>query len=362
MVLTILITFISLISLLVLHEFSHFILAKKFGVKVEEFGIGYPPRLIGKKIGETIYSINLLPFGAFVKILGEEERIDDPRSFNKKPIWQRILIILGGVVSFWIIAVILLSVIAGVWGLPISISDEADHNLRNPKVQITQVVPESPAEKAGLQIGDIIKKLRAENLELTTDKVKEVIEFTRENKGKEITLVIQRGKKVFDISLIPRASPPEGEGPMGVGLARVASKIYPWNQAPIEGARVVKNATIGIPYALGNILWKMIRGEPIKEKIEARGIVGIGELLVQAAERGIDEFLYLISIISIYVALFNVLPIPALDGGKLLFLAIEKFKGQPVNPKIEQRITAFFFAILLLLAIWVTIKDITKLF
>ncbi|GAH75098.1 unnamed protein product, partial [marine sediment metagenome] len=109
----ILIVFISLIGLIILHEFGHFAIAKKFGVRVEEFGIGYPPRIFGKKIGETLYSLNLLPFGAFVKIYGEEGGIESAHSFTGKPIWQRALIILGGVVSFWIISAILLSIVFG---------------------------------------------------------------------------------------------------------------------------------------------------------------------------------------------------------------------------------------------------------
>src|SRR3989344_685296 len=123
MILTILVAFISLIGLMVIHEFGHFILAKKFGIRVEEFGIGYPPRLLGKKIGETIYSINLIPFGAFVKVYGETGGIEDYHSFTGKPMWQRFAIVLGGVVSFWVVAVIILSIVSGVWGLPKEVED-----------------------------------------------------------------------------------------------------------------------------------------------------------------------------------------------------------------------------------------------
>ena len=361
MVLTILITFISLISLLVLHEFSHFILAKKFGVKVEEFGIGYPPRLIGKKIGETIYSINLLPFGAFVKILGEEERLDDPRSFNKKPIWQRVLIVLAGVVSFWLISAILLSVVFGM-GLPQAISDEENGNLVNPRVQIVAVAFESPAEEVGIRTGDIIRKFEIRNLKFEISKVKELQELTEKYKGEEITLTIERGKEIFDVKLVPRVSPPEGEGPMGIGLARTIIVSYPWYSAGLKGIEATGIMTGRTVVGLAQVLGNLIQGKGLPPGTELAGPVRIGQMMVQAAEAGINYYLPFISMISIYLALFNVLPIPALDGGKLLFLAIEKFKGKPVNPKIEQRITAFFFFMLVLLAIWVTIKDITRLF
>src|SRR3989344_2515746 len=111
MILTIFVAFISLIGLMVIHEFGHFILAKKFGAKVEEFGVGYPPRVLGKKIGETIYSLNLIPFGAFVKVHGETGGVEDYHSFTEKPMWQRISIVLGGVVSFWIVSVVVLSLV-----------------------------------------------------------------------------------------------------------------------------------------------------------------------------------------------------------------------------------------------------------
>src|SRR4030042_2621868 len=127
MILTIFIVFFSLIGLVVLHELGHFIMAKRFGVKVEEFGVGLPPRIFGKKFGETIYSINLLPFGAFVKIYGEEKSIEDYRSFSQKPIWQRVFIIIGGVVVFWIVAFVILSIVM-VLGVTTIVDDEANHN------------------------------------------------------------------------------------------------------------------------------------------------------------------------------------------------------------------------------------------
>src|SRR4030042_6402817 len=138
MIFTIIIVFISFVILVILHEFGHFILAKIFGVKVEEFGLGYPPRLLGKKFGETIYSINLLPLGGFVKIYGQEERIDNPRSFTTKPFWQRALIILGGIISFWVVSAILLSIVMAI-GAPTAIEDEENGGMVNPKVQIIAI-------------------------------------------------------------------------------------------------------------------------------------------------------------------------------------------------------------------------------
>ncbi len=357
----ILIVVFSLIALITLHELGHFILAKKFGVKVEEFGIGIPPRIFGRKIGETLYSLNLLPIGAFVKLYGEEKMIKEPRSFTGKPILQRTLIILGGVISFWIVAAIILSIIAGIWGLPTAVSDETNHNLINPKVQIGKIFSGSPAEKSGLKLGDTIIQLKIGEEQLEIDKMEEIIKFTEAHKGKEITLNIQRGSNIFETSLIPRVSPPEGEGPMGVGLIRTALKPYPWYEAPVQGTLLTGRITILIPLTLSNALVKAVKGEPVKE-VEFRGPVGIVQMLAESAEAGIHNFLYLISLIAIFLAVFNILPIPALDGGKLLFLGIEKIKGRPVNQKIEQNITTAFFALLIALMIWVTIKDIIRIF
>ena len=356
MLLTILIAFISLIGLIVLHEFGHFILAKKFGAKVEEFGIGYPPRLFGKQIGETLYSLNLLPFGAFVKIRGEEGGIEDYRSFIDKPMWQRISIVLGGVISFWLVSAILLSIVAGVWGLPTAVTDTENHNLIDPKVQITQIMPDSPAKEADLRVGDVI---------VGFDKVGDVQEFIKAHQGEEVVLTIKRGSEIFEEKIIPRVSPPEGEGAIGIGLTRIALRPYPWYEAPVQGvitcgymtANIVNGWILGLKSLFG------LTELPEGVKMEMMGPVGILDLLGEYFELGINYFLFLISLISIALALANILPIPALDGGKLVFLVIESVRSRPINYKLEQKITATFFVLLIILMIFVTVKfDIPRIF
>jgi len=365
MFITIIVTFISLIGLIVLHELGHFLLAKKFGVKVEEFGIGYPPRVFGKKIGETLYSINLLPFGAFVKIKGEEGGIEDYQSFVGKPMWQRILIVLGGVVSFWVVAAIILTFVAGVLGLPMAVKDEENHNLINPNVQIVGVANHSPASEAGLKVGDVIIGLEFDEENLTTSKVGEIQEFIRRHQGKEIILTIKSEQEILKKNLTPRDSPPEGEGPIGVALARIALKSYLWYQAPVQGivttAYLTTNIVEGWIIGLKNLLG--IAKLPPGVKLEFMGPLGIFDLLRKNYTRGVNYFLYLISMISVGVALVNILPIPALDGGKLMFLGIEIIRKKPVSEKIEQNVTAIFFALLIILMIYITIKfDIPRVF
>jgi len=359
MVLTFLIAFFSLIGLLILHELGHFLLAKKFGVRVEEFGVGLPPRLFGKKIGETIYSINLLPFGAFVRLPGEMEETDDPRSFSQQSIGKRALIILGGVVSFWLMAAIFFSVVSFL-GAPSIIEDDSVGNLIDPKVQIAGVVSDSPAETAGLKAGDAVKEFKVQDLKFKIQKVREIQELTEKYKGQEITLIIERGEEVFETSLIPRESPPSGEGPMGIALIRTAIKKYPWYLSPWQGILTAGNLTIGVIQGYARAIGNVIGGVP--SEVQVVGPVGVFQMLSQAQTLGVNYFINFLGLIAIYLAVVNILPIPAFDGGKLLFLGIEAIRKKPVPIKIEQKITTVFFVVLLGLMVWVTINDISKLF
>jgi len=359
MFLTIIIAFLSLISLFILHEFGHFILAKLFGVRVEEFGIGYPPRLFGKKIGQTLYSLNLLPFGAFVKIPGEIEKIDDRESFSTKSLLKRALIVFGGVLSFWIISAILFSIVFSL-GAEMTIGDEETKNVINPKVQIADVAVDSPAKVAGLEAGDTIKQFQISNFKFQISKVSELQELTEEYKGEEITLTVEREKEVFDVKLTPRALPPIGEGPMGIALVRTAIKVYPWWLSPWQGILTTAKMTAAIIQGYYQAIKNSFLGMP--SGVELMGPVGIFHLFVQASELGVNYFLQFIGMIAIYVAVFNILPIPSVDGGKLLFILIEAIRKKPINPKIEENITATFFVFLVALSILVAIKDLSKIF
>jgi len=359
MIITIIVAFFSLMGLIVLHEFGHFLFAKKFGVKVEEFGIGYPPRLFGKKIGETLYSLNLLPFGAFVRLPGEIEKKDSVDSFSNQPISERILIVLGGVLSFWVIAAIIFSIVF-TFGAPVAIDDEANGNLIDPKVQIVGLAKDSPAEVAGLRVGDTIKEMSFLDDNIVPEKTKQIQDFTNSYLGEEIDLTIERGKEIFKITLIPRISPPQGEGSMGVALVRTAIKKYPLYLAPWQGIVTTGNLTIGILNGYFQAIKNVFIGEP--SGVQMTGPVGVFQMLSQAQELGITYYLNFLAMISVYLAVFNLMPIPAVDGGKLVFLTIEAIRKKPVPEKIEQNITAFFFILLIILMILVTITDIRRIF
>jgi len=362
-ILTLIIALFSLVALMVIHEFGHFIIAKKFGVKVEEFGIGYPPRLFGKKFGETLYSINWLPLGAFVKIYGEEGDVDDYRSFSNLKIWKRVLIIIGGVVAFWIASMILFSIVFAI-GADIPIGDQDVAELTNTKVKIISVSPNSPAQLAGLATGDAILSFKSGGTETKIDKIKEVQDYTKERAGQEITLVIEREGKTIEAPLTLRAQVPEGQGALGIGLERIGTLIkkYPWYQAPIKGIVYTGEITVKSVQGLFVVFVDLFKGKGVPEGAALAGPIGITIFLANAVSFGPGFFLYFIASISVFVAIFNLFPIPALDGGKLIFLAIEKIKGKPVSARVEQNITIVFFFLLIAMSIFVTIKfDIPRL-
>ena len=354
MILTIFIVFISFVCLIIIHEFGHFILAKKFGIKVEEFGIGFPPRLFGKKIGETVYSFNLLPLGGFVKIYGEEGGVEDYRSFAGKPVWQRFLIILGGVIAFWIAAVVILSIVAGGWGVSTAISDETDlnNNFINPRVLVNRVYADTPAEQANLRPGDLM---------VGFSKTKDFQQFIKDHQGKEVVFGVDRGGEILE----KRADIEEA---LGVELYRVATKTYPWYLAPWAGIKNTGHYTANIVYgwvvagswALG--LSELPEGIS-EDDISVMGPVGIFVMLGEFFQMGTDAFLTMIAIIAIVLAMVNILPIPALDGGKLAFLIVEAVRGKPINYKLEQKINTVFFFLLISLMLFITFRfDIPDIF
>lgn len=357
MILTLIIALLSLVALMVIHEFGHFIIAKKFGVRVDEFGIGYPPRLFGKKFGETLYSINLLPLGAFVRIYGEEGGVDDYRSFVGQAIWKRVLIILGGVIAFWIASYIIFSVMFFM-GADLPISDAPASGLTNVRVQILSVSKDSPADVGGIKAGDIILNLKSQDKSIVVNTVKDFQDFTKENAGKEVTATVKRGSETFDTNLNIRAEAPAGQGLVGVGLERLATLINKtaWYMAPIEGAKYTWTTTINALKGLWLTFSMLFSGKGAPQGAEFAGPLGITVFLAQAASMGAGFFLWFIGSISVFIAIFNLFPIPALDGGKLIFLAIEKVWKKPVPVKVEQIITAVFFIILISLSLFITVR------
>ncbi len=357
MLLTLLIAFFSLILLMIVHEFGHFIIAKKFGVEVEEFGIGYPPRIFGKKLGQTLYSVNLIPLGAFVKIHGEEGGVDDYRSFSNLKIWKRVLICLGGVIAFWVASVIIFSIVFGI-GASLPVGDQDIQGANYTSVKVMAVEKNSPAELAGIKTGDIITNLKSETGGVKVNKIIDFQNFIKENKGKEVNVIVTKESQSFSFNLVPRVSYPEGQGPTGVALERIANiiKKYPWYRSPIQGTIYTAKVTWEALKGIYGFFKSIFEGRGVPNGAQLAGPVGITIFLSRAADYGLGFFLYFIGSLSVLLAIFNLFPIPALDGGKLLFLAIEKIMKKPVPVNWEQGITITFFVILITLSIFVTIK------
>ena len=330
---------------------GHFVVAKLTGVKVEEFGLGYPPRAIGKKLGETIYSLNWLPFGGFVRLFGEQEAeaegSKNPRAFFNKSKKQRIAVILAGVFMNMVLAVVCFSAIYSINGIP----EEVNY------IVVDGIAPNSPAQLAGLQTGD--KVLSIDGLAKTT--TAEFVDYLKNKAGQEVTLGLQRGEQKIETNLIPRVNPPQGEGAVGVAVSNYDNVFYPAWQMPFRGGTVtgVEEAYGWTKMMFGG-LWQMIYGLFAGQKPEVRGIVGIYEITATVAEQGILPVIKFMGILSINLAVINILPFPALDGGRFAFIMLEKVIGRKIKPKIEAYINMAGMAVLITLMVLVTVADILR--
>ena len=355
--------FIIVLSILIfVHELGHFLTAKKAGMKVEEFGFGFPPRAWGIKRGETIYSVNWIPFGGFVKILGEDgEHKDNHRSFAHAKPGIKSLVLVAGVTMNLLLAVALLSV-GNYIGLRIGLSDsDLNGRVKDLKIQIVQIADNSPAQKAGLLALDEIKGIKIGNTpEYFVQKVADVQNIVNANKGNRVILDIRRGSQEVDKEIIPRINPPAGEGALGISLAATGIVNYPWYQAIYRGVQdtyfIARDTLFGYGLIIKNLF---STGKP---GVELTGPVGIAVVTGQAARLGFAYLIQFMSLISINLAILNILPFPALDGGRLLFVIIEKIRRKPVSKKIENAVNAFGFALLLILMVYVTTKDVIKFF
>jgi len=354
------IIFIIVIGVLVLvHEFGHFIMAKRAGMKVEEFGFGFPPRLYGWKKGETTYSINWIPFGGFVKILGEDGDQRGARSFASASFFNRMLVLVAGVVMNFLLAAVLLMIV-NFFGLRIGLIDGETGSAQNIKVQIVGVTAGSPAEIAGLQPLDAIAGYKQDGTIIPINTTKGVQDAVASHLGQSLILEVERGNSLVEKTLIPRTNPPEGQGAIGISLALTGTVAYPWYEAiwrGISDAAFLTIATVQGYYALLKTLF--IHGKLIAD---VSGPIGIASLTGQAARVGFNYLLQFVAMISINLAVLNIIPFPALDGGRVVLLLIEKAKRSPVHKSVENWINVAGFYLLVALMLYITFKDVTKFF
>lgn len=352
------ILFIAILGILVfVHELGHFIMARKMGMAVEEFGFGFPPRLFGIKRGKTMYSINLIPVGGFVKIKGEQgDQRDADDSFAHKKIWQRAVVLSAGVAMNVLLAYVLISFGLAV-GLPsVSTGSAPAHStVTNQALQIIQVSNDSPAAAAGLSSGDIIKSIDQTSVQTVTA----FQEYTKVRADTPITVTVQRGKAVRTIQVTPKNNAGENSAIIGVYLAETATVRYVWYAALWQGARTTIDIGWQIIVTFFTIIKNLIIGHGVG--LDVAGPVGIAAMTGQVAKLGAIYILQFTALLSINLAIINFVPFPALDGGRVLFLIIEKIRRKAVNQRVEAIIHNVGFFLLLSLVALVTFRDVTRL-
>jgi len=347
-----LIIFLIVLSLLIfVHELGHFLAAKKSGIKVEEFGFGYPPRIWSKKVGKTIYSVNWIPFGGFVKLLGQER--GEKKKWSPQEIKQaffsqskkaKTAVLLAGIFGNFLFGVFCFSIIYSKIGIP----TELDY------VKVVEVIKDSPAANVGLKQDDKIISIDGKSIYSTAG----FIELIEENKGQEI--VLQTSENEF--YLMPRENPPEKEGRIGVVITDIEMAFYPFWQMPFRGAWEGLKEAFGWTWMILQGIGLTIKQLFIGITPEVAGPVGIFQLTASAAEQGILQLIQFVGILSINLAVLNFLPFPALDGGHLMFVYIGPLLGKKRREKIEHIVTTAGFILLISLMILVTINDLSRLF
>ena len=395
---TIIVFVIILGFLIFVHELGHFVTARRNGIRTKEFGFGFPPRAVGVQFlykdagrkqknikkpfriiwgskdgddaqeqkdlaqadkeglyGGTVYSLNWIPIGGFVKIKGEDgEHRNEKDSFSAKSPWTRIKVLGAGVAMNFLIAWIFFSV-GFMLGTPQEVSDK---DAVGAKIMIISVEPNSPAAQMGIVEGDIVLTQQSnygESIELKT--VKDMQEYVANLKGREISLKIRRGTNEMIVMGTPRAEAPKGEGLLGVGLAQVKNIKYSFFESFFKGLEETWSVVL---LTFGFITQIFVGNKEVIKGVS--GIVGIAKFTGNVIPLGLSALARFIAMLSVNLAVLNILPIPALDGGRIIFVLIEKIKGSPVNEKMEQLAHTIGFALLMVLMVWVTYRDIARIF
>lgn len=324
------VTFLGLSALIIVHELGHFAAAKFFGMRVDEFGVGFPPRLLSFRRGETCYSVNLLPLGGFVRLHGELDDAGD-RSFVRCGFFPRAVVLLAGVFMNFVFGWLIFSAVFRIG------SPEA--------VYVMDVMPGSPAAAAGIVRGDMIAGF-------DDPAVFSAFVAAQDEVGMVPFSVIRSGKA---ISVLPtlRPDPPPGEGSLGLVLSGSGSAPLGFFDALMRGFLAAISLSWAVVSGLGSLFM---------EPESVVGPVGIFSIAIGAGQLGLVPVLELLGVISLNLAVLNLLPIPALDGGRLLFMVFEAIRRRKFAPHAELRAHAAGFAFLMALVIFVTFKDIIRIF
>ncbi|MCX6716757.1 MAG: site-2 protease family protein [Candidatus Taylorbacteria bacterium] len=370
------IIFIIVLAVLILvHEFGHFIIAKKSGIRVDEFGLGFPPKIVGKKFGETEYTLNWIPFGGFVKIFGEtpddeaEKGADSSRSLINKNRWIQAAVLVGGVLFNFLFAWLLIS-ISFFSGVNASSEDYAKYSdkFTDTGVILASVVAGTPAADAGLKLDDIIKDVRFATESTSTKALsdgplnsKKIMAMTV--KGQPLLFTVVRAGQSTTTLVTPKKGIIEndsGKYAVGILMADYGRLSLPLHLAIYEGGMSTVHYIKLVALGLVEFIGQAIVGKANYSAVS--GPVGIAGYVGDAARAGFSNLLMFTAIISINLGVINFFPIPALDGGRLLFVLIEGISRKKIPFKVANTLNTVFFVLLLLLMAVVTYKDILKLF
>ena len=342
------ISFLAVIVVLILaHELGHFITAKASGVKVEEFALGFGPQLLSIKRGETVYSLRPLPLGGFCKMAGEEDPTV-PRSLASKSIGTRLLVLSAGSMMNLLLPLLLLS-----------IAFMVPHTMVTEPVIVKEVAPNSPAAGADIEVGDVIISINGKAVHNTTY----LHRYIYLNLGQEMTLVAQQGGSTKEVQLIPRWKPPEGEGAIGIGIdvdAAIANQTVSRQSYPFwEAIPLGVNTCIETFVLFKNAIISMIIGAA---PVAVTGPVGIAQLTGEVARAGISPLLVFAAFLSINLAIVNIFPLPALDGGRIMFVLLEWVRrGKRISAKTEGLVHLMGFIMLMAVIAIITYQDIIRI-
>lgn len=363
------IIFIIILAVLVfVHELGHFIFAKAAGIKVDEFAIGFPPRIASFTKGETRYALNLLPLGGYVKIFGEDyeeaqavevsESPDKGRSFAHKPRYVQAMVLLAGITFNIIFAWILLS-IGFMSGMAVPEGYNGPGIIKDTATTITSVVKKSPADVAGMKPGDKILALSAPDQTVTKPLTEDTQKFTSNHNNQPITVTYERSGKQATLSVTPTVRDSD-HATIGITTDELGILKLGFFSAFWEGAKLTVNLVKATAVGIVQFLGTAIIGKA--HVSDVTGPVGIASLVNDATQLGFGYLISFTAFISINLAIINLIPFPALDGGRVLFVIIEKIRGKALNPKAVQIINTTGLGLLLLLMLVVTVHDVINLF
>jgi regulator of sigma E protease len=368
MISTIIIFLLVLTLLIAVHELGHFLASKLFGIRVDEFAIGFPPRLFSRMIGKTRFALNLVPLGGYVKIHGEnpEDSLTSD-SILAKPKWQQIVVLIAGV-TFNIILAYILLVATLIIGTKVSVDTFPGEVINNPKLIITMVAPGGPADLIGIKAGDEILSIsNGKDLFASTSMSVSNVQKTISGAENTVSMTVKRVQSQgtttdqgIAFKFVPTTGLVQGKKAAGISMDMIGdAKIgffKSFYYAGIQTYNLTENITVGLSKFIGSIF---VGKGSLKE---VTGPVGIASVVGNSAKTGVTDLLMIIAVISANLAVINMVPFPALDGGRVVVVIIEAIIRRPISPKIIGWVNGLGFIALILLMVVVTFKDVFYMF